>query len=182
MLLKMSEKDSLHDGHRKRLREKFNKGKETFKEHELLELLLSYSIPRKDTNPIAHRLIKEFGNLQAVLSASPELLSRIEGVGETSATLISLVNYMGSLIDNSKKETIVLNNIDSVKKLATSLFKGLDHEVFYMFYLDAKRRVLGYTMLDDGSANSVNLDFDAFDKLRDIFGTENVKDITWEDW
>lgn len=160
----MSEKENLHDGHRKRLREKFNKGKSSFQEHELLELLLSYSVPRKDTNPIAHRLINEFGSLYKVLEASPELLSNVEGVGETSATLISLVNYISSLNANAKKETVKLDNLDAVKKLAVQLFKGLNHEVFYMFYLDAKRKVLGYTKLDDGKTNSVSLDFEAFTK------------------
>lgn len=160
----MSEKESLHDGHRKRLREKFNKGKETFKEHELLELLLSYSVPRKDTNPIAHRLINQFGSLSNVLEANPEILSSVEGVGETSATLISLVNYIISLKADAKKEDIKLDNLESVKKLAVNLFKGLDHEVFYMFYLDANKKVLGYTKLDDGKINTVRLDFEAFTK------------------
>ncbi len=160
----MSTNKPLHDGHRKRLREKFNKGKVVFQEHELLELLLSYSISRKDTNPIAHKLINEFGSLSQVLSASPELLTQIEGVGETSATLISLVNYISTLNKDVKKESIKLNNIESVKSLAIKLFKGLDHEVFYMFYLDEKRNVLGFTKLDDESKNSVTLDFESFTK------------------
>ena len=160
----MSEKESLHSGHRKRLREKFNKGKETFKEHELLELLLSYSVPRKDTNALAHKLINEFGSLSKVLSANPDLLTRVDGIGEISATLISLVDYIKKLESSEKIEVVKLDNIDSVKKLATSLLKGLDHEVFYMFYLDANRKILGHTKLDDGSPSSVSLDFNAFTK------------------
>lgn len=160
----MTEKEFLHDGHRKRLREKFNKGKESFQEHELLELLLSYSVPRKDTNPIAHRLINEFGGLPQVLSANPDLLTKVEGVGEISATLISLVNYITSVTNNAKNETIVLNNIDAVKKFAINLFKGLDHEIFYAFYLDGKNKVLGFTKIDEGKKDSVNIDFDALSK------------------
>ena len=49
-------KQNLHEGHRKRLREKFMAGKQSFKEHDLLELLLGYSIARKDTNELAHTL------------------------------------------------------------------------------------------------------------------------------
>lgn len=160
----MNAKENLHEGHRKRLREKFNKGKELFKEHELLELLLGYSISRKDTNPIAHRLISQFGSLSAVLSASPELLMQVEGVGETTASLISLVGYISSLKQSNKKSLVKLNNLDAVKSLAIDLFKGLDHEVFYMFYLDAKRQVLGFTKLDDGAIDSVCLDFEEFAK------------------
>ncbi len=74
----MQTKDGLHSGHRERLRDKFISGKETFKEHELLELLLSYSIPRKDTNPLAHSLINEFGSLKNVLEADTKLLTSVK--------------------------------------------------------------------------------------------------------
>lgn len=65
----------VHDGHRDRKREQFLRcGAESFADHELLELLLYYAIPQRDTNPIAHALIERFGSLQAVLSAPAEEL------------------------------------------------------------------------------------------------------------
>ena len=128
----------LHDGHRKRLREKFKKGKEVFNEHELLELLLGYSIARKDTNALAHNLISTFGSLSAVLSASPDALAKVDGVGETTANLLSLVGYISSL---KKKEQlpVKLDSIDAVKKIAFDVFSGLKNEVFFMFYLDGQK-------------------------------------------
>ena len=151
----------LHDGHRKRLREKFKKGKEVFNEHELLELLLSYSIARKDTNALAHKLISTFGSLSAVLSASPEVLSKVEGIGETSATLLSLVGYVSSI---KKKEQlpVKLDSIDAVKKIAFDVFSGLKNEVFFMFYLDGQKNVISSTKLDDGDISKVTLDFNRF--------------------
>ena len=156
--------NNIHSGHRARLREKFKKGKELFSEHELLELLLGYSIARKDTNELAHNLINRFGSLANVLKASPEILEQVDGVGETTANLLSLVGYITTLNKNQALKSIKLGNIDEVKNFAISLFEGLDHEVFYMLYLDGKRNVLGYTMLDDGSANSVVMNFEKFSK------------------
>ena len=68
---------NIHDGHRKRLRSKYIKGKELLNDHEILELLLGYSIARKDTNPLAHELINKFGSLQKVLNADLELLKSL---------------------------------------------------------------------------------------------------------
>ena len=62
-----------HDGHRARLKERFDKTRLLgFADHEVLELILFHSIPRRDTNPIAHALIREFGSLRGVLMAAPE--------------------------------------------------------------------------------------------------------------
>ncbi|MBQ5442650.1 MAG: hypothetical protein IIT47_03690, partial [Oscillospiraceae bacterium] len=63
---------SIHDGHRKRKKEQFLRhGLDAFADHEALELLLYYAIPRSDTNPVAHRLMERFGSLEGVFSASP---------------------------------------------------------------------------------------------------------------
>ena len=83
---------AVHDGHRARKKEQFRThGLDAFADHEVLELLLFYAIPRVDTNPVAHRLIDRFGSLDAVLSAPPEELEKVEGVGEHAATLLSLM-------------------------------------------------------------------------------------------
>lgn len=163
-----------HEGHRKRLREKFQLGRELFKEHELLELLLGYSIARKDTNALAHALINQFGSISDVLSAPPELLTQVDGVGETTAIFLNLVGYLGTLRSDNKKEKVKLTNISSVKSFAIELFKGIDHEVFYMVYLDAHKKVLGSTKLDDGNIASVSLDFGRFTKDILIFKPKSV--------
>jgi UPF0758 N-terminal len=72
----------LHTGHRGRLRERFlREGLDGFEDHQLLELLLFQAIPRHDTNPVAHSLMRRFGSLSAVLEADPKDLASVEGVG-----------------------------------------------------------------------------------------------------
>ena len=64
---------SLHDGHRQRKKQRFlQHGLDSFADHEVLELLLFYAIPRRDTNETAHRLLEHFGTLKGVLMASVE--------------------------------------------------------------------------------------------------------------
>ena len=79
-----------HDGHRERMRQR---ARETdmrgFQPHEVLEFLLMYAIPRRDVNPLAHKLIERFGSLSGVLDARPEELMQVPGVGENAATLLS---------------------------------------------------------------------------------------------
>ena len=84
--------EKMHSGHRSRMREKFlTHGARIFDTYELLEMLLYYTIPYKDTNPIAKRLLMEFGSLEGVLTASPEELARVSGIGERAAELLATV-------------------------------------------------------------------------------------------
>ena len=74
-----------HEGHRARMRTRFREtGLVGFHPHEILEMLLFYAIPRKDTNEIAHKLLDEFGSLEHVFAASPEALRRVPGMTENS--------------------------------------------------------------------------------------------------
>ena len=74
----------MHEGHRQRLRERFEKeGLSHFQPHEILELLLAFAIPRRDTNPTAHRLLDRFGSLHGVFQADREELMKVEGWGLT---------------------------------------------------------------------------------------------------
>ena len=78
----------LHDGHRQRSKRRYLAlGAEGLEDHQLLELLLFYAVPRQDTNETAHRLIQRFGSLQGVLHAAPEELTSVEGVGENAAVM-----------------------------------------------------------------------------------------------
>ena len=80
------------EGHRQRLRDRFNgTGLGAFEDHEVVELLLTYAIPRRDVKPIARSLLDRFGSLAGVLDADPRHLGEVEGVGPTAATLLHLV-------------------------------------------------------------------------------------------
>jgi DNA repair protein RadC len=85
----------LHDGHRERLKARFRtEGADRLQDHELLELLLFYAIPRSDTNELAHKLLLRFGSLQGVLEAEIPALCTVEGVGENTATLLKSVSAL----------------------------------------------------------------------------------------
>ena len=81
----------VHDGHRERLRQRYGAlGPDAFADHELLELLLTYAIPRRDTNETAHLLLKRFGSLSGVLAAGLDELQSVSGSGPQAAQLIHL--------------------------------------------------------------------------------------------
>ena len=83
----------IHDGHREKMRRRFLETElEGFADHEALELLLYYAIPRRDTNPIAHALMERYGSLSAVLNAPVDDLRQVDGIGESAAILLSLVS------------------------------------------------------------------------------------------
>ena len=83
----------MHSGHRKRLKDKLiNLGADALYDHELLEMLLFYSIPRVNTNTQAHRLMERFDSLCGVFKADKDELAKTLGVGERSAELIKIVD------------------------------------------------------------------------------------------
>ena len=150
---------AVHDGHRARKKEQFRThGLDAFADHEVLELLLFYAIPRIDTNPVAHRLIDRFGSLDAVLSAPPEELEKVEGVGEHAATLLSLMlplvrrAYMAA-----KKGGVALGTTEQQGRYFCALFFGARQEAFYEACLDAKGKLLRCFKIADGSVDAVNI-------------------------
>lgn len=150
-----------HQNHRARVRKTFrNVGVDGMPDHNILELLLFYSIPRKDTNEIAHRLIDTFGSLNGVLDASYERLAEVEGIGESSALLLSLIpgicrRYVEGMTDKKK---INLTTTEAVSDYLTKRYYGCKAEVFYMLCLDAVGNLINCCKLGEGSAETVVVD------------------------
>lgn len=87
---------SIHDGHRQRLMERFRKeGLDNFDPVQVIELLLFYSIPRRDTNEIAHELINRFKSVSRVMDASEEELMQVPGVEKNTAVFLHLAKQAG---------------------------------------------------------------------------------------
>ncbi len=119
---------SVHQGHRARQRKKLlENGPRAFADHELLEMLLYYAIPRRDTNELAHRLLERFGSLQGVFSAPVEELSTVEGVGENAAVLLSLVPQIWQRSLQGAPERI-LNSVDKCGEYFAELLSGSRRE------------------------------------------------------
>ena len=153
------EKVNLHEGHRQRLRERaIEHGLEGFNEHQILELLLSFYLPRVDTNPIAHNLIKEFGSLGAVLEAKSEDLVKIDGMGEKAAIFLHLIPQILKAYKKSKmQEGITLTNPNQVFSYLGDIVQYVPYEEFYVICLNAKSKVLITKLLAKGSNNQVGL-------------------------
>lgn len=154
-------KVNLHAGHRERMKERYLKcGADGFTEHELLEMLLYYSLPRKNTNEIAHELIHNFGDLKDVLEATPDELMQISGIKESSAILISLVceiNRRASISAN--KDCLIFDRLSVVGKYLTDYYRGLSKERFCVMYLDNSMRLIDFVKLSEGSVNSTAVDY-----------------------
>ena len=150
---------SIHDGHRQRLKNRFREeGLDHFEEHEVLELLLYYTIPRKDTNPIAHELLARFGSLAQVLDARPEELAKVPGMGDSAATFLSLITAVGRyyLVNRTIQETI-LPSIEKCGQYLVPFFHGRRNEMVYILCLDAKCKVLCCKEMGEGSVNSAGV-------------------------
>ena len=149
----------IHDGHREKMRRRFlETGLEGFADHEALELLLYYAIPRRDTNPIAHALMERYGSLSAVLNAPVEDLQKVEGVGESAAILLSLAARLSqkARLADAAQETI-LNSSERAGAYLLERYAGETREAVYMLCLDRKGKLLACKRLADGDASSANL-------------------------
>lgn len=133
-----------HAGHRQRLRQRLiREGIEHFEDHQVLELILFYAIPRGDTNEISHRLLREFGRLSAVFDARISDLCRVHGVGERAAGLLhSLPAIMRRYHhDRLQRDSPVLNSAEAVSRYLRPLMAGRTREVFYLLCLDSQLRL-----------------------------------------
>ena len=148
----------IHDGHREKVRARFlTAGLDAFADHEALELLLYYAIPRRDTNPIAHSLMERYGSLSAVLEAPVEDLRKVEGVGESAAILLRLVPQLSRRARLADVQETVLNSTERAGTSLLELFSGLSREVLYQLCLDRKGKLLACKRLSEGSANNTDL-------------------------
>ena len=149
----------VHDGHRARKREQFRShGLDSFADHEVLELLLFYAIPRRDTNPIAHDLINRFGSLEQVLAAPVEELEKVPGMGENAATLLKLIPQITRRARaSSVAREKVLDTTERIGAFFVEQFVAETHEIMYQLCLDAKGRLLHCHKVSEGDAGSVNL-------------------------
>lgn len=148
----------IHDGHREKMRRRFQEtGLEGFADHEALELLLYYAIPRRDTNELAHRLLTRYGSLSALLQAPIEDLRRVEGVGESAAVLLKLVPAFVYKAQRSAGQETVLNSTEKAGRYLFSCFAGERNEVIYQLCLDRKGKLLARKRLSEGGSAAAEL-------------------------
>ena len=164
----MSKDENLHAGHRQRMRREMieQNSFDQMGDHRILEVLLFYGIPRKDTNPIAHELLNKFGSLTGVMDAEFEELKAVKGMTENAATLIKTIMPIARRYNFGKfKVGHNFKNIDEIGHFLIAKYIGRKNEVFAITSLDTKARLLGFDIIGEGTPDTVEI------SLRDIAQT-----------
>ncbi len=148
-----------NDGHRQRVKNRFlSEGLDHFDEEHVLELLLFYCIPRKDTKPLAKTLIEQFGSLSQVLEAPPEVLQKVPEVGANVATFLSLITEVGRYyLVNRCDAGKILDTTEKYGKYLLPHFFGRRNETVFLLCMDAKCKMLCCRELGGGSVNSTSI-------------------------
>ena len=154
-----SEKDgidvdqSLNEGHRERLRTRYLKaGGDGFPDYDMMELLLTYCIQRRDVKPIARELLKRFKDIGGVMDAELHELCEVEGMGEKSALLLKLLrNLCVRYLESKMKNTDVISSPDQLENYARMKLAEFPDEVMMLICLNSKNHVIGSEIVSRGT-------------------------------
>ncbi len=152
----------MHDGHRERLRQRYRQtGLDGFADHEVLEFLLTFAIPRANTNPPGHSLLEQFGSLSGVLSAQEGELNQVAGIGPKAALLLQLCGDVMRRVQlqeaAGKQARPALRNPEAAARYAMELTRGQRYECVYVVGLDKNRKVLQANRLVQGTLTETPL-------------------------
>ncbi len=153
-----------HGGHRARLRARFQKAPDSLEDHELLELLLFYAIPQKDTNGMAHDLLNRFGSFRNILNADASQLSVVPGMGEVSSQLFPVVQELISRYLREQLTTRPRKAYDPkyVGGLCLPKFFNKQEEHVYVLALDSNYEIAAEAEIGVGGFNSSPIDIVQF--------------------
>ena len=148
-----------YTGHRSRLKVRFRtSGRKALADHELLELLLGYAIPRKDTKPIAKALLERFGTFQAVLDAPYAHLEEVDGVGTHASTLIALFRAgMSRYLEPSTETATVISGPEDVADHVRTAIGGSTTEQFMLVCLNAAGRLIHSRVIAEGTVDAAHI-------------------------
>ena len=167
--------ENLHKGHRKRVKEKFRKsGLSVFEEHEVLELILFYAVPQRDTNELAHKLIKKFGSVRNVLEVPYELLMQEDGIGESIALFLNLFPAVWRYCQSKIKTKLNLCDRNGFIETMISKFEGKQTEELYVLCLDAKFDVIAMDALFKGQSGMVKVSWERLVRYVIINNVSNI--------
>ena len=144
--------EDVHGGHRARMKQRYlSQGLDGLADHEALELLLYYAIPRADVNPLAHRLLEHFGSLHGVLDAEVAELTEVAGIGESTALLLRFVRDLNRryLLDRQEQRPS-LADPEAAGKLFLPFFYGIREERVYAAFVDDDLRLIRCRLLFEG--------------------------------
>ncbi len=160
-------KAHIHQDHRQRLRARFLKeGLDGFQPHEVLEILLFYSIPQQNTNPLGHSLINTFGSISGVFDADFNKIMEVSGIKEYSATLIKLIPEICAYYQADKnKPGEKLERIENIAKFCMSKYIALSEERLSVVMFDNASCLLGMETISEGSSTAVSVSIERLASL-----------------
>ncbi len=143
------------EGHRARMRARLiTAGPDSVADHELLEMVLFLALPRRDTKPIARSLLDRFGSFAGAVSAAPQALRAIDGLGEAGVAALKTIQAAGiRLVRAEVMNRPVLNNWDRLMEYLTAVLSRERVEQFRVLYLDNKNRLLADEAQSRGTVN-----------------------------
>ena len=151
--------DNIHSGHRSRVRERINNGGlETMHNHEILEYLLFHTVPYKDTNPLAHKLIQHFGSFHAVMDASYDDLMLVSGVSDVTATFLTSLPTVFRKYSEDIMDCSTISSSEDIVKFMTYKFAGCTKERVYLLSLDKGLNIKNCSMISEGQTGEIVLE------------------------
>ena len=157
----MIDKANPHKNHRNRLKAKVKKfGLECLEYHEILELLLTYTIARKDTNPTAHELLQHFNSFSNVIDADYHDLLKVDGIGPESATFFNILSQFIEVYNKSKlnSKTYVLNNTDQAVMFFRDTYRIKNNEFMVVACLGKTKKVIKTYLTNGKDETQINFD------------------------
>jgi DNA repair protein RadC len=144
-----------HSGHRQRLKDRFiTGGPEAMPDYELLELVLFSAIPRRDTKPLAKRLIERFGSFAEVVNAPPERLKEVKGVGDAAIMQLKMIRAGAlRLMQGSIMQRPVLGTWSAVLDYCRAAMGFEAREQFRILFLDKKNRLIADEVQQEGTVD-----------------------------
>lgn len=150
---------NLHSGHRQRMKDKvLQHGLDSLADHEILEVLLYFTLPRVDTNALAHRLMAHFGSLSAVLGADYEELRAVSGVGEQTAFMLHMLPALLGRVERDKnRDKPIFGATEAFAEYVCRLFAGENTETVFLICLNANLQLINAVRLSRGDVGSVHI-------------------------
>ena len=153
-------KGNVHKGHREKVKQRYyESGLNSMPDHNILEMLLFFGIPQKDTNPIAHELMTTFGSFSGVLEASYKDLRNVKGMTENAACLLSMIlptykRYVGDIYKKKRK----FDTPEQMADFLRPLYLDTPNERIYAMCFDQHNNLIACRVVSDGDIDSSYLD------------------------
>lgn len=152
--------ENIHKKHRERMKKQLLSGAfgDSTPSHVLLEMLLYFSIPRIDTNELAHSLLDRFGSIEGVIEAKKEELMAVKGIGDNTAALCTLLSLLRRRTELEELDKVNCFSVEKAKEFLFAKLKDCPTEKVTLLCLDKAGKFVSYSDIGEGDLSSVNFD------------------------